>query len=59
MDEEDHVPQFSFMNSLPSPPLIFGSSLRVMRTPYQSHDRRPFACLSFRLFASEIRKGQI
>ena len=36
---------------------IWFNSLRVMRT--QSQDWRPFACLSFRLFASEIRKGQI
>ena len=39
--------------------LLYLVSLRVMRTPYQSLDWKPFACLSFRLFASEIRKGQI
>ena len=57
--EEDLVPHFFYeFPPFPSSNIWF-NGLRVMSTPYQSHDGRPFACLSFRLFASEIRKGQI
>ena len=61
MDDEEGEecpPIFYEFPPFPSSNIWF-NGLRVRSTPYQSLDWRPFACLSFRLFASEIRKGQI